>query len=103
MIYRKERKIITNQEVFELLNSQLKSAECTEEQVELSTTWIEYLKQAGLTMSNNGQTTALIREIDTFLTNYPGLTFSKLDKLNLVNLLPLTKGDLYLILGDRVF
>lgn len=54
-------------------------------------------------MSNNGQTTALIREIEAFLTNYPDLTLSKLDKLNLVNLLPVTKGDLYLILGDRVF
>ena len=37
--------------------------------------------------------------MEGFGASHPGLT--KLDKLNLVNLLPVTKGDLYLVVGDR--
>ncbi len=54
--------------------------------------WADYLVETGQVFKEGKRVGDLLQELD-------GL--SKVDKLALVNTLPVTKGDLHLVLGER--
>jgi hypothetical protein len=65
---------------------------------EASEIWTNYLKETGQTIRDGLTIQKLIADIEK---KSEKLNLSKVDKLSIVNLLPITKGELFLILGDR--
>jgi len=55
--------------------------------------WADYLEEAGCVLKEGQRVQSLLQKLDGPL--------SKVDKLALVNTLPVTKGDLHLVLGER--
>jgi hypothetical protein len=65
--------------------------------------WSQYLKNSGLTINpeTNG-VKGLLADLEAFASSNPDIQLSKVDKLNIVNGLPSTRGEVFLILGDRL-
>jgi hypothetical protein len=59
--------------------------------------WCGYLESAGLVLKDGLNVRGLLEEIEAAVPQ----ELSKVDKLNLVNTLPVNKGDLYFAMGDR--
>lgn len=60
--------------------------------------WKSYLTETGQTIKEGFTIQGLVADIEK---RFSQMQLSKVDKLSIVNLLPVTKGELFLILGDR--
>lgn len=60
--------------------------------------WKTYLEETGQTIKEGLKIQDLVADIEK---RFSQMQLSRVDKLSIVNLLPVTQGELFLILGER--